>query len=288
MKNNILIVFLVVLVVVLGGASLMFGLGNAVSVAIAPLATKITELTSIEKEIQKKQDVRGNTDPTTSQLIFLTQRVAMLEARLGNSAGGNYGQHYPGQQQYGQQQPGQQRPMPSQEDFNKVYPIDIGTSPILGKPNAPVTIVEFSDFQCPFCARFHPVLRDVLKAYPDKVRIVIKNFPLPFHPNARPAAKLALSAGLQGKYYGMVDLLMQNGGSVEDNKVKEYAKTLGLNYNKLMDDYKNKDAQWEKIISDDMTLANQVNVHGTPTFFINGRQTSARDLNSYKTEIDKI
>jgi protein-disulfide isomerase len=289
MKNNILTVILVVLVVVLGGASLLFGIGNAVSTSIAPLTKQITELTTIEKEIQRKLESRGNMDVSTSQLMFLTQRMAMLEARLGNNAtGGNGGQQFPGQQQYGQQYPGQQRPMPSQEDFNKVYPIVIGTSPILGKPNAPVTIVEFSDFQCPFCARFHPVLKEVLKAYPDKVRVVIKNFPLPFHPNARPAAKLALSAGLQGKYFDMVDLLMQNGGSVENSKVKEYAKTLGLNYNKLMDDYKNKDAQWEKIIGDDMALANQINVHGTPTFFINGRHTSAHDLNSYKTEIDKI
>ena len=136
--------------------------------------------------------------------------------------------------------------MPPQEDFNKVYAIDTGISPVLGNPKAPVTIVEFSDFQCPFCARFHPMLEGVLKAYPDKVRVVIKNFPLPFHQNARAAAKLALSAGLQGKYYEMVDQLMQNGGAVEDTKVKEYAKTLGINYNKLMDDYKNKDSQWEK------------------------------------------
>ena len=284
MKDNILTVVLVVLVIVLGGVSLMFGVGNAVSVALAPLTTQIVQLTSTEKEIQTKLNSHGYTDATASQIMFLNQRLAMLEGRInGNGAGGNYGQ-----QQLGQQQPGQQRPMPSPEDFNKVYPIGIGVSPILGKPNAPVTIVEFADFQCPFCARFHPILKDVLKAYPDKVKVVIKNFPLPFHPNARPAAKLALAAGLQGKYYDMVDLVMQNGGSVEDSKVKEYAKTLRINYNKLMDDYKNKDAQWEKIISDDMALATQVGVQGTPTFFINGRRTMARDLEGYKTEIDKI
>jgi len=295
MKDNILVTALVILFILFGGLSLFLGLNNTISMAIAPLTRQMSELTALEKDIQRKQDSPGNTNALSSQIMFLNQRVAMLETRLNNGGGKNFGPQQFGQQQFGQQQfgqqqfgqPGQPRPLPPQ-NFDKVYPINIGISPILGSPNAPVTIVEFSDLQCPFCAHFHPVLRDVLKAYPDKVRIVLKNFPLSFHPNARPAAKLALAAGLQGKYYDMVDLLMQNGGSVEDSKVQNYAKTLGLNYNKLMDDYKNKDAQWEKIISDDQALAAQVNVHGTPTFFINGRLTMARDLNSYKTEIDKI
>ncbi len=138
--------------------------------------------------------------------------------------------------------------------MNKVYTIDPGVSSILGKKNAPVTIVEFSDFQCPFCARFYPVIKDVLAAYPDKVRVIIKNFPLPFHPNARPAAKLAMAANEQGKFQGMMEALLANGGDVSDAKIKEYAKNLGLDYNKLMADYKNKDAQWEKQIQDDMQL----------------------------------
>ena len=140
------------------------------------------------------------------------------------------------------------------EDMNKVYNIPVGVSSILGNKNAPVTITEFSDFQCPFCARFYPAIKDVLAAYPDKVRVVIKNFPLPFHPNARPAAKLAMAANEQGKFQGMMESLLANGGDVSDDKVKEYAKNLGLDYNKLMADYKNKDAQWEKQIQDDMQL----------------------------------
>ena len=285
MKDNILVIALVILVILLGGLSLSLSLNNTISGTITPLTKQITELTAIEKEALRKQDYRGNPQALNSQIMFLSQRVSVLEARLNNGGERNFGPQQFGPQQFGQ--PGQQRPLLPQ-NFDKVYSINIGTSPFLGNPNAPVTIVEFSDLQCPFCARFHPVLRDVLNAYPDKVRVVLKNFPLSFHPNARPAAKLALAAGLQGKYYDMVDQLMQNGGSVEDSKVQNYAKTLGLNYNKLMDDYKNKDAQWEKIISDDQALAAQVNVHGTPTFFINGRLTMARDLNSYKTEIDKI
>ena len=72
------------------------------------------------------------------------------------------------------------------EDYTKVYDIDIGNSAVIGPKDAPVTIVEFVDFQCPYCARFHPLVLEAIKAYPDKVKAVIKNFPLPFHKEALP------------------------------------------------------------------------------------------------------
>src|SRR5208283_3046944 len=175
-----------------------------------------------------------------------------------------------------------------EEDMNKVYNIDPGASAIIGKKDAPVTITEFSDFQCPFCSRFYSVIKDVLAAYPKQVRVIIKNFPLPFHPNARPAAKLAMAANEQGKFQGMMGALLANGGDVTDGKIKEYAKSLGLNYNKLMADYKNKDAQWEKQIQDDMQLGASVDVRGTPTFYLNGRKTNARDLSTFKSQIDPL
>ena len=127
-----------------------------------------------------------------------------------------------------------------------------------------------------------------MAAYPDKVRVIIKNFPLPFHPNARPAAKLAMAANEQGKFQGMMESLLANGGDVTEPKIKEYAKHLGLDYNRLMADYKNKDAQWEKQVQDDMQLATSVDVRGTPTFYLNGRKTNARDIASAKAQIDPI
>ena len=157
-----------------------------------------------------------------------------------------------------------------------------------GKKNAPVTIVQFTDLQCPFCARFYPPVKEVLKAYPDKVRFIVKNFPLNFHPNALPAAKLALAAHEQGKYFQMLELLLQNGADVSEEKVKTYAKELKLNYDQLTGDLKAKDADYQKRIDADVALAGQSDVMGTPTFFINGKKTMARDFNSYKQEIDKI
>ena len=174
------------------------------------------------------------------------------------------------------------------EDFNKIYDLDTAHANIRGNKKASVTIVEFMDIQCPFCQRFHPAVNDVLKAYPKDVNYVLKNFPLPFHPQSRPAAKAALAAGEQGKYFEMLDLLIQNGAALGEDKFKELAKNLGLNVDKFMKDYKDKDSQWEEIIRKDQELAQRADVRGTPTYYINGRKTMARDLDGFKREIDKI
>ena len=178
-------------------------------------------------------------------------------------------------------------PLPP-EDFNKVYKIDMGASPINGKKEAPITIVFFSDLQCPVCVGDYQALKEILKAYPDHVKVVMKNYPLSYHPSARPAAKVALAADEQGKYFEMAGLLYQNKADVSEAKIKDYAKQLNLDYHKLMSDGKDKDAEYEKRIVEDVNLGDQVDVRGTPTVFINGKKTEAGDFDSYKAEIDKI
>lgn len=274
MNNKFLTVTLSVILVFISGSWLVYAIGSAVSGALIPVSSQLGEIKASLASLEKRLSDRGH----EATLANINQKIGAIDVRMGMLTGGN-GRNNP--------QPGQRPPMP-QEDPNKVYTIEEGASPILGNKNAPVTIVEFSDLQCPFCNRFHPVVKDVVKAYPDKVKAIVKNFPLPFHPNALPAAKLALAANLQGKYFEMIDLLLKNQASVADDKVKEYAKELGLDYNKLMEDYKNRDTQWQKIIDDDKELAGKVAVEGTPTFYLNGKKTNARDLNSYKAEIDKI
>ncbi len=258
MKNNVIIVLLVVLTGVLFGAGLLSSVGNAVQAALMPLAGKTDAVAAKQNDIGRKLDV-------------LNARLAALERRPSyNSPAGAGGQQ------------------PPSEDLNKVYMIPVGNSPVVGKKNAVVTIVEFADLQCPFCARFHPPVKETLKVYPDQVNLVIKNFPLSFHPNARPAAKVALAANEQGKYIEMVELLLANSANVSEDKLKEYVKQLGLNEQKLMDDLKNKDAQYEAQIKADMDLGAQVDVRGTPTFYMNGQKTMARDFNGFKARIDAI
>ena len=180
------------------------------------------------------------------------------------------------------------RPAPPTDEYTKVHKIDSAHSPIKGKKDAPITIVEFVDFQCPFCLRFHPVVDEVLAAYPGKVNYILKNFPLGFHQQAKPAAKAAFAAGEQGKYWEMVDVLLANGRELSDEKFEQLAKEIGLNVKKFKAAYKNKDAEWDKWIQADMTLAQQVGVRGTPTFYLNGKKTQARDLASFKKQIDVL
>jgi len=186
-------------------------------------------------------------------------------------------------------QPQQPEPQqPPAEDMNKVYDIPVADSHVLGKPDAKITIVEFSDFQCPFCGRFHPLVGEAQKAFPNDVKVIIKNFPLGFHPNARPAAKVALAAGLQGKYFEMADLLLANGNDLSEAKYKELAGKVGINVDRFMKDLKDKDAEFEKKIEADIALGGQVDVRGTPTYFLNGKKTTARTSEQWKSEIDAL
>ena len=123
-------------------------------------------------------------------------------------------------------QPQAQAPEP-QEDVTKVYNIEPSHTPIYGKKDAPVMIVEFVDFQCPFCSRFHSPMVEAVKAYPGKVSYMLKNFPLSFHPQSKPAAKAAFAAGEQGKYYEMVDAILADNRSLSEDKFKELAQKIG-------------------------------------------------------------
>ena len=141
-----------------------------------------------------------------------------------------------------------QREEQDEEDYQKVHEIPIDNSPLLGNKEAPVTIVEFIDIQCPFCARFHPLVVEAVNAFPDKVKAVIKNYPLPFHEQAIPAAKAALAAGEQGKYWEMLDGLLKNSSNLNKNEFNTLAKNLGLNMKKFQKDLKNNDTQWQEHI----------------------------------------
>ena len=177
---------------------------------------------------------------------------------------------------------------PPAPDLSKVYKIDIEGSPINGNKNAPITIVEYSEVQCPYSQRFHPIIKEVTDAYPDKVRHVFKHFPLSFHKQARPAAKAILAAGEQGKYWEMLEILFKNGRDLSDDKYEDFAGQLGLDVDKFTKDLTEKDAQWEAFIDNDMKQGSSINVRGTPTFFLNGKITRARSLENFKQEIDAI
>jgi len=182
------------------------------------------------------------------------------------------------------QQAARQGPPP--EDYSKVYDIPIGDSPIRGDADAKVTIIEFSDFQCPFCARAAPIIDDVLKKYPKGVRFVYKQFPLPMHPMARPAAQASLAAQEQGKFWEMHDVLIQNQGSLDASKLADYAKQAGLDVARFKRDLEQKKDQYDQRINAEMQQGQSFDVRGTPTLYIGGKKVGARTVEGMSAMID--
>jgi protein-disulfide isomerase len=173
-----------------------------------------------------------------------------------------------------------------QIDPNKVYEIPVGNSYVRGPKDAPVTIVMFSDFQCPFCAQAAPIVDDVMKAYPKDVNFVMKQFPLrQIHPQADPAARAALAAGKQGKFWEMHDELYKNTRSLTPETMKGIAEKLGLDTKKWEADMNSDDLK--KQVDAELALGQKVDVRGTPSFFINGKIAQNRSVDGFKTQIDE-
>lgn len=173
-----------------------------------------------------------------------------------------------------------------QPDPNAVYKVPVGKSYSKGPKDALVTIVEFSDFQCPFCSRVIPTIKQIVDTYGNDVRIAFKNNPLPFHKNAPLAAEAAQEAGAQGKFWQMHDKLFENQRALERADLEKYAQEIGLNmakFKKALDDHVHK-----ADVEADAKLAASVGARGTPGFFINGRSLrGAQPFPSFKRVIDE-
>ncbi len=158
--------------------------------------------------------------------------------------------------------------------------------PAKGPKNAPVTIVEFSDFQCPFCKRAYTMVEEVVKSYGDKVRLVFRDYPLGFHPQAIPAAEAARCAGEQGKYWEYANHMMTVEGSLQDDDLKKRAGDVGLDIAKFTECTAG--TVHEDSIKASVDEANTLGVTGTPTFFINGRiMVGAKPEEEIKAVIDE-
>lgn len=142
--------------------------------------------------------------------------------------------------------------------------------PILGPADAPVTIVGFTDYQCPFCERAEATLDRVRETFGDQVRIVMKQLPLPNHPQARPAAMAALCAGEQGKYWEMHDRIFANRATLSAETFQQQAQQIeGLDVAEYTECVA--EERYDDAIEADLALARQVGAQATPTFFVNGR-----------------
>lgn len=161
------------------------------------------------------------------------------------------------------------------------------TDPALGAATAPVTIVEFSDFQCPFCQRVAPTLKQLKAAYGDKIRIVWKDFPLTqIHPQAFKASEAAHCAGDQGKYWELHDVLFANQQALQPADLKKYAAGLGLDATKF--DACLDTSKYGERVRNGVAQGSQLGVNSTPTVYVNGRRLSgAQPYEVFTSVIDE-
>jgi protein-disulfide isomerase len=171
-------------------------------------------------------------------------------------------------------------------DPNQRYTVTTAGSPAVGPEKAAVSVVAFSDFQCPFCSRAVPTLEKVEEEYGDKVRIVFKHLPLSMHPKAPAAHAAAEAAHRQGKFWEMHDLIFADQRSMSPEKYVEYATEIGLDLDQFNADVES--AEVKKRIEADTSEAAKLNVRGTPAFFINGKYLSgAQPFEAFKQRIDE-
>jgi len=170
----------------------------------------------------------------------------------------------------------------------KRYPVPVDDDPAFGPENAPITIIEFSDYQCPYCKRwFDDVYAKLKEAYPDQVRFVFRDFPLTsIHPEAQPAAEAANCANEQGVYWEYHDKLFGGGEELGQAAYEKYAGQLSLDMTRFKQCLAER--RYQKEVEADLDYAANLGINSTPTFFINGIPViGAQPFEVFQYVIDK-
>lgn len=168
-------------------------------------------------------------------------------------------------------------------DPKRVRTLVTDGSPEMGPADAPITIVEWADFECPFCKLMSPVLEELVKRFDGQVRLVFKFYPLAAHVHGEPAARAAIAALNQGKFWEMHHLLFENQGRLEQAELERYAQRLKLDMVKFRADLVSPDTKAR--IEKDKKQADEVGLEGTPLIFINGREV---DLQLLSNPVDDL
>lgn len=171
------------------------------------------------------------------------------------------------------------------EPAQPIQNISVDDDPARGDANAPVTVVEFTDFQCPACAAMHPILEDVLKSYGNKVRFVVRDFPLNQHEHARKAAEAANAANAQGKFFEYITLLFKNQKALDVPSLKKYASELGLDRARF--DAALDRGAYAAEVNKDVTDGEMYGIGSTPTIFVNGVQLRTLSTEGLRAAIDR-
>jgi protein-disulfide isomerase len=164
--------------------------------------------------------------------------------------------------------------------------VSVDDDPSMGPATAPVTIVAFTDFQCPACAAMHPIVEEVVKSYGNKVRLVMRDFPLQIHANARKAAEAANAAHAQGKFFEYAALLFQRQNSLDPESLKKYATELGLDrarFDSTLDK-----GTYATEVQHDLVDGETYGVDQTPTIFVNGVVLGTLSREALRAAIDRV
>ena len=164
------------------------------------------------------------------------------------------------------------------------FEIATDDQPVKGTANASVTIVAFTDFECPSCARQHPVLERIVSEFGDRVRLVVRDFPLSQHANARKAAEAAEAAREQGKYWEYAGVLFRNQSALGADKLRQYATELGLDRARF--DASLDSGKFAEKVQRDVIDGHKLGVNGTPTLYINGKRVSDHSYENVKSVIE--
>lgn len=173
---------------------------------------------------------------------------------------------------------------PPADTAPKVIPL--AGSPAKGAENAVLTVVEFSDLECPYCSQIAPMLDSLVRTYPNDVKIVFKHFPLSFHPKARPAAAAAIAAGNQGKFFEFRFKVAPHFRSLGDSLYLAVAQDLGLDMGRFKKDMA-LTPEVSRILDADMELGRKVGVEGTPTLFVNGKLAQERSYDYFVQQLQR-
>ena len=172
----------------------------------------------------------------------------------------------------------------------EVYNIPISQSVVLGNPEAKVTIIEWTDFQCPFCAKSVALIDQILEKYPEDVKVVIKNFPLPSHKEAMTAARYALAAHKQQKFKEMYHLIFSNYKRLSDNENLpiKYAKKLGLDMDQFIKDFESTEVLKQIELEINQLKDSGIERLAVPKFLINGKEANKKTFEGFSNTIDQI
>ena len=163
----------------------------------------------------------------------------------------------------------------------KALPVD--GSPTKGPDEAPVTIVEFADFECPHCREAVGLIDAVFAAHPDKIRLVYKAYTLPFHVHGEPAARAAMAAGVQGKFWEMEHLLFERQQHLEEADLQRYAQMLRLDLARWKGDMDSPSVK-DRVLKDH-NLGEEMKLKGTPTVYVNGRELNVEQDESLEERV---